>query len=382
MTDPRRYDLIIAGAGCAGLSLLVRLIQSEKFAHKRILLVDKDEKKKNDRTWCFWETTPDIFEPVVHHRWNKAWFHGENYSGLLDLQPYQYKLVRGIDFYQYCFDLIRRQPNIDILFGEISEMVSNDTGTSLLINGEKYSADHIFNSILFTKPELKKKEYYLLQHFKGWVIETEQPVFNPEEPTLMDLTIDQQDSTTFVYIMPFSSTQALVEYTLFSENLIPAEEYDRGLRSYIEEYTRGKPYKVIEEEFGVIPMTNHRFPVQQNRIIHIGTAGGQTKASSGYTFRFIQKQTAAITKAMVENDHPVILPSSGKKRFDFYDSTLLYILKNKKVSGKRIFTDLFKKNEPQRVLRFLDNESSLAEELKIISSLPTGPFLAAGLKQL
>ncbi len=100
---------------------------------------------------------------------------------------------------------------------------------------DKIFAEYIFNSIVFLKPELKKKEYYLLQHFKGWIIETENPVFNSSEATLMDFRVSQQHGTTFVYVMPFSATKALVEYTLFTEKLLDPLQYDEGLKEYIKE---------------------------------------------------------------------------------------------------------------------------------------------------
>jgi lycopene beta-cyclase len=140
-------------------------------------------------------------------------------------------------------------------------------------------------------------------------------------------------------------------------------------------------YAVTEEEFGVIPMTNHRFAPVNGRIINIGTAGGQTKASSGYTFRFIQKHSARLVDSLIKKKNPFITVPAGYSRFHFYDSVLLHILANNKLPGNEIFTRLFKKNKPQQVLRFLDNESSYADELKIISSLPALPFLKAAWKQ-
>jgi lycopene beta-cyclase len=374
------YDYIIAGAGCAGLSLAMHMVHSGQFSDKKILIVDKEEKNKNDRTWCFWETEPGLFEPVVYKRWNQVWFYGEKFSKLLSLSPYEYKLIRGIDFYNHCFELIKKQSNIDILFGEVNEMTGDEKGASLMLNGEKYSSRYIFNSILFDKPVLKKKEYYLLQHFKGWMIETEKTVFNPGEATLMDFRTDQQQGTTFVYVMPFTETKALVEYTLFSEKLLEPEQYEEGLKDYIANNLQIGSYKITETEFGIIPMTNHRFPVNHGHIIHIGSAGGQTKGSSGYTFGFIQKHSAAIVQQLVSGKQPIV--QLTKKRFHFYDSVLLHILQHKTFSGKKIFTSLFKKNKPQQVLEFLDNESSFSDELKIISSLPTWPFLKVALKQL
>lgn len=374
------YDYIIAGAGCAGLSLAVHMIHSGKFNEKKILIVDKEEKKKNDRTWCFWEQEPGLFESIVYKQWEKVWFHGQNFSRLLELSPYHYKLIRGIDLYDHCFALISQQPNITVRFGDIQEIKNKDDRPTITIDSETISAEYIFNSILFSKPQLAKKEYYLLQHFKGWFIETQQPCFDPAEATLMDFRTDQSEGTTFVYAMPFSATEALIEYTLFTEKLLAPQQYDDALKKYIEGNLKTGSYKIKEEEFGVIPMTNHRFPVNDGNIINIGTAGGQTKASSGYTFRFIQKHSAAIVQRLILGKDPVIKPN--KKKFHFYDSVLLDILQHKKLPGERIFSALFKKNKPQQLLRFLDNESSMADDWKIISSLPTLPFLKTATKQL
>ena len=167
---------------------------------------------------------------------------------------------------------------------------------------------------------------------------------------------------------------------MFTKDLLQPKQYDDELKIYINKFLQTDNYSVTDEEFGVIPMTNHKFPAYTNSIVNIGTAGGQTKASSGYTFRFIQKHAAAITAQLIKNNNPVINVSS--KRFGFYDSVLLNILYNNKLPCDEIFTDLFKKNKPQQVLRFLDNETSLAEEIKIFSTLPTLPFLKSAIKQL
>ncbi|HRG94308.1 MAG TPA: lycopene cyclase family protein, partial [Chitinophagaceae bacterium] len=138
---------------------------------------------------------------------------------------------------------------------------------------------------------------------------------------------------------------------------------------------------ITEIENGIIPMTNYRFPAVDGRIIFLGTAGGQTKASSGYTFQFIQKHSARLVNSLIKKGNPFVSRPGGPARYRFYDSVLLHVLKNGLVPGDKVFTDLFKKNKPQRVLRFLDNESSLGDELKIVSSLPTWPFLKAAIRQ-
>ncbi len=290
-------------------------------------------------------------------------------------------MIRGVDFYAYCLDLIRQQPNFTIIHGEISQ-ISNEDGKGVLhCGGNIYTADFIFSSILLEKPVMGKKDHYLQQHFRGWIIDTRADLFNPEEATLMDFRTGQEAGTTFVYVKPFSANRALVEYTLFTEQLLASDAYDEGLKNYIRQFIGTEDYTITEVENGIIPMTNYRFPSVDGRIIFLGTAGGQTKASSGYTFQFIQKHAARLVQSLIKKGNPFVSRPGGPVRFRFYDSVLLHVLKNGLVPGDKVFTDLFKKNKPQRVLRFLDNESSLGDELKIISSLPTWPFLKAAIRQ-
>lgn len=285
-------------------------------------------------------------------------------------------MIRGIDFYNYCFDLIRQQSNITVLHQKVDSVFSeNETG--VISNGKKIFSDFVFNSILFTKPQLSKKDYWLLQHFKGWMIDSTESVFHADSATLMDFRIEQKNATAFCYVLPLSTKKALVEYTVFSEAVLEMAEYENGLKKYVEEVLQIRSYTITDEEFGVIPMTNYSFPARKENVINIGTAGGQTKGSSGYSFSAIQKHSAAIVLEMINSGNPFI--GTGSKRFLFYDSILLRILEKKTFPGSRIFTDLFQKNSPQTILRFLDNESSVAEDLKIISSLPTLPFLKAAI---
>lgn len=374
----QHYDYIISGTGCAGLSLGMHMIESGAFDQKNILLVDEAPKKNNDRTWCFWEKEKSLFEPIVFRQWDQLWFYGEDFSKELSLEPYTYKMIRGIDFYEYCFAEIKRQENFHFRYGKVENLFS-DNETGIVVDGEKITCEYVFNSILFQKPQLKKNEHWLLQHFKGWVVQTDTPSFAKHSATLMDFRISQKHGTAFCYVLPHSEKQALVEYTLFTPSLLQQEQYEEELKAYVEEILAIKNYRIAETEFGVIPMTNYHFPARQKNIINIGTAGGQTKGSSGYTFYFIQKHSKAIVESLLKKGHPSVAATSS--RFHFYDSVLLHILQHNTLPGKQIFTTLFRKNKPANVLTFLNNESSIAEELKIISSLPTMPFLKAAIKQ-
>lgn len=376
------YDYVFLGAGCASLSIIMRMLESGKFADKRILLIDKTEKKENDRTWCFWEKGEGFFEPVVYRKWNTISFYSDDYCADMDIAPYRYKMIKGINFYDYCFNTISQYSSVEIVYTTVDSFSKTGNKLSLVINGKSFviEAGVVFNSIV--RPAKRDgKHIELLQHFKGWVIETDSDVFDPEMATMMDFRVRQDKGTTFAYVLPSSKRTALVEYTLFTRKLLRQEEYDAGLSDYIKNYLGLKSYKIIETEFGIIPMSSRRFYFQENGVYNIGTAGGQTKASSGYTFQFIQKQSQQIVDALIE-ERGLKSISLSPRRFRFYDNVLLYILYHNKLPGDKVFSRLFKRNRPQHILKFLDNETSLADELKIISTLPTMPFLRAALRQL
>ncbi|MGN6294495.1 MAG: lycopene cyclase family protein [Chitinophagaceae bacterium] len=373
----KQYDYIIAGAGCAGLSLLLRIIRNPALSNKKILLIDKDAVKSNDRTWCFWEKEPGFFENLVYRQWSRLDFFGENYAGALNILPYQYKMIRGQDFYTYCFSEIEKHPQVDFLCDEIEDITTKDNRSFIRLADQTLDTG---NALVFTSihqsASSRKNDIILLQHFKGWVIEAEQPIFATHKATLMDFRVHQQYGTSFSYVLPFDERTALVEYTLFTPSLLQKEQYDKELNNYITHQLQISAYTIKEEESGVIPMTSFSYPFYKNGVYHIGTAGGQTKASTGYTFRFIQKQSQQIADCLATGQSLLTIPTTAS-RFRFYDNTLLHILYHNQLPGKKIFSDLFRKNDPSRVLRFLDNESSFKDEWKIISSLPTWPFLKA-----
>ncbi|RYZ23456.1 MAG: lycopene cyclase, partial [Chitinophagaceae bacterium] len=249
------YDFLFAGAGCAALSLLHRMAGEGLLAGKRVLLVDADTKERNDRTWCFWERGAGPFETIVHHRWPRLDFHAAGFSRTLELGAYSYKVIRGADFYRHCRSVLAVYPQVHFLQAPVTATGSEADAAWLEAAGRRIHAPWLFNSI-YTKPALPQGKHWLLQHFKGWLIETPVPAFDPAKATLMDFRTGQEEGTTFVYVLPFSERQALVEYTLFTGRLLPDNAYDAALDGYIRGRLGLKTYTVMEEEFGVIPMTN------------------------------------------------------------------------------------------------------------------------------
>lgn len=377
-----KYDYIIAGSGCAGLSLLYRLLKTPLLQDKSILVLDQDQRKSNDRTWCFWEKSPGLFESIVHAKWNKLEFLSTDFKKELNLESYTYKMIQGIDFYNFVINYAKKFKNVSFVQDTISSIDNIDKKAVLKTTKNRYTANYIFNSTNLFNPKINEQNS-LLQHFKGWIIKTEKPVFNPEIGRLMDFRVSQENGATFMYVLPTSTTEALVEYTLFSPRVLDKEVYTLELKKYIKEELEIDNYTLIHQESGVIPMSLAKF--EQNpklNVINIGTSGGYTKASSGYTFQFIQKNIIEIINNLVEGNN-IIHPTSFKnKYYQWADRTLLDVLLSNKLTGKDVFTQMFQKVPVERILAFLGNESSFLEDLLIFKSFPVKPFLTSGVKQL
>ena len=377
-----RYDYIIAGSGCAGLSLLYKILQTPSLQNKSILVIDKDQKKSNDRTWCFWEKNPGPFESIVYAKWNKLEFLSTDFKKELNLESYTYKMIQGIDFYNFVINYAKKFKNVSFVQESINSIDNIDKKAVLKTTKNTYTANYIFNSTNLFNPKINEQNS-LLQHFKGWLIKTEKPVFNPEIGRLMDFRVSQETGATFMYVLPTSATEALVEYTLFSPRVLDKEVYTLELKKYIKEELKIDNYTLIHQESGVIPMSLEKF--EQNpklNVINIGTSGGYTKGSSGYTFQFIQKNIIEIINNLVEGNNIIQQTSFKNKYYQWTDRTLIDVLLSNKLTGKDVFTKMFQKVPAEKILAFLGNESSFIEDLKVFTSFPVKPFLTSGIKQL
>lgn len=377
----KQYDYIIAGGGCAGLSLAYYLSQSA-LRSKRVLLIDAEKKEHNDRTWCFWEDQPATFEDVVAREWPVLSFSDEKGERPASLGSLRYKMIRGADFYRKVNAAIDSLPNFEFLQANITEMGDSASGAYVIADGRRFEAGWAFNSLFRNdaRNENPQGHHFLLQHFVGWWIKCPEPVFDPGKATLMDFRTPQYRSTRFLYVLPFSEREALVEHTVFSRQKLHPKSYERALESYISDTLGVGSYSIKEVERGVIPMTDRPFPVTLGaHIINIGTAGGAVKPTTGYAFLNIQRQVKHIVAQLSANGSP-LLPPPAARRFRFYDSILLNILQHHGEEGKPIFSALFRRNGMLKILRFLKEETSVWEEARIFASLPFIPFLMALLR--
>jgi lycopene beta-cyclase len=376
----KHYHCIFTGSGLAALMTVYEMVLSGKFEDKSILLLDENSKKTNDRTWCFWEKT-EIFDSIVSKKWESAWFKNQNFEKQLELSPYQYKMVKGLDFYQLIFDLISKQKNIDYINQKVLDFQELGNHCVVKTANESFTCNQIINSIF--NPELVKNQNkypFLKQHFIGWFIRSKEAVFTPDCATFMDFSVEQKGNTRFMYVLPTTETEALLEYTLFSKDLLQKEEYETQIQNYIQKLGITE-YEILEKEQGNIPMTCYPFWKHNTKnIINIGSAGSWTKASTGYTFKNTVKKSKALMHFLAtETD---LRKFHKTNRFWFYDLLLLDILDKKNELGSIIFSAMFEKGNTSVIFKFLDEETSLWEDLQVIWKCPKRLFLEAFLRRL
>jgi len=371
----KHYHYIFTGSGLSALMTVYEMILSGKFDDKSILILDENPKKTNDRTWCFWDNTV-LFDDIVSKKWDVALFANENFERNLDLNLYQYKMVRGLDFYNQVFDLISKQENIHFANQKVIDFEELGNHCIVKTESQNYTCNKIFNSIY--NPNLVKSQSkfpLLQQHFIGWFIKSKEEVFNPDVATFMDFSVEQRGNTRFMYVLPTSTTEALLEYTLFSKDLLSKDEYEEEIQKYIQKLGITE-YEIVEKEQGNIPMTSYKFWKHNTKnILNIGSVGGWTKASTGYTFKNTTKKSKALIQFLsTETDFRKF---HKMDKFWFYDLLFLDVLFRRNDLGSKVFSTLFKKGNPTLIFKFLDEETSIWEDLQVIWKCPKGLFIRA-----
>ena len=349
----KEFDYIIIGGGCAGLSLAYELDGHKKLENKTLAIIETRDEYKKDKTWSFWKVTPHNFEDCVKKSWDNFTINIPNNTKYVECKDKPYQTIDSGLFYQKIIDKLKQNTNI-CFFKNINEVNTENS--------------YIFNSVSNTADSKNN----LWQHFSGVEIETIKNSFDDEIFNLMDFDCDQKNSVHFFYTLPYSKTKALIETTWISDlNSASLKDYDNQLKNYIENKLRIKNYKIIFKETGAIPLF-HPKNIKKLNQVEIGTAGGMTRLSTGYTFSNIQEQSKYIRKN-IENIKNTKIFSIDKK-YQFLDNIFLKVLKNNPNEMAQIFYKMFNCS-PNTVINFLSNKSNMYEDISIISKMPKWMFL-------
>lgn len=375
------HDIVIVGAGCAGLSVAVHLLETG-IGDRRVTLLEPRTEYVRDRTWCAFRVMRHPFERAVTHRWAQ-WnvrAHGHVVTRGSVRHPYEH--IPADAFYRAARERIETSDRVELALGTHVTAI-DDRGDRVRVVTDRGDIDARF--VLDSRPEAarpqrREGDVRLLQSFVGWRIRTEDPSFDPEVCTLMDFDVDASGGGVhFVYVLPFSEHDALVEDTFFSEAAVDAGVHEESLARWLER--RGiEDYEVIERERGVLPMSTERYePAVSPRVVRIGIAGGLARPATGYAFLAIQRHARVLARALARETAPRP-PDVRAARTLFLDRVFLSYLARHPERAPELFARMFERVPADTLARFLSEASQLRDDLQVMSALPALPFAAEALR--
>jgi lycopene beta-cyclase len=236
--------LIIAGGGLAGS--LAALALARRRPGVELLLLEQGATFGGNHTWSFFDTdVPEelrwVLDEVDAVRWPEHEVHFPDRSRTI---PIGYNSIRSADLDRS----VRRILSPDQY--RLNSTIRAVGPSSVTFDGETISADGVIDA---RGPSAMRGLDLGWQKFVGRFYRFPRPHGVPR-PVIMDATVDQIDGYRFIYQLPISPAELLVEDTYYSatpllEHEILGERIDRlAMR------TGGGPADVIDEESGVLPV--------------------------------------------------------------------------------------------------------------------------------
>ena len=344
----------ILGDGCAALSLAMRA--SDLGQHDLTLVRPKGAPEPVDHIWGFWDG-PDMPPAVAEARslarasWDRWAIITDDGGVVMQSATRRYAALHRLDWTCHC-EAAAAQSAVRIIDDE---------------EGAGEAADLVFDSRPPPVPD-----GMMLQHFIGLEVRSRRPVFETGTAILMDFRVDQSRGMHFIYLLPFSSTEALVESTLFSPERLEEGFYLDAIKGYLGAHHGLHSFETLRRERGVIPLG--RLPQRDPKIAGIGGNAGAIRPSSGYAFVFIQKQ---IDRAIKE------VRQGGSLRFRtphdsvdlWMDAVLLSVLRHWPERAPELFLRMARTLDGDEFARFLSGEADWFLRLKVILAMPKWPFL-------
>ena len=368
-----KFDYIIVGAGCSGLSLAYEMNVKNLFNDKTCAIIDKRKEFNRDKIWSYWNIYEHSFYDCLINKWDKFCVKKNQNEIILDCENFQYQSIDSQKFYKKILDNLNSNKNIKLILNKsVDKIYENKDEAIVQCSDEIFRTDIIFNSSLDNKTT---KESELFQHFYGCEVVFDENVNLPEYPIIMDFNCNQDSWVHFFYTLPMGKNKIFIENTWISnEKNFAFERYITEINYYIQNNLNyKKKYKTNYSEIGSIPMFHFKNNMKYKKIINIGTAGNLTRKSTGYTFLNIQKSVKQIVINISKKQN--IKESSVSLKYNYLDDIFIKVLLEKKGSMHEVFFDLFKKNKTKDIVKFLSNTSNWFEDLKIILSMPKLIFI-------
>ena len=377
---PQDTDFAVLGGGMAGLQVAVSLSRSLKGSGQNVTVVEPREAYKDDRTFCFWNVSETPSTPAIAHRWSKWRVQANGRSHTASSDRYEYVCIPGEAFYQHAIKELDASEEVTLVTSTTAHRVqaSTDNQTLRVITNH---GDLNSRVVYDTRPSgLLIERSEVLQHFQGWHLKSDSAVFDAETVTLMDFDVPQEQGLHFMYVLPFSANEALVESTYFSPKVHDSDLYESHIKNYIKDrFGLEDNYTVIRKEGGVVPMTTKTLPnTGHSSWFRLGTPGGQVRPATGYSFlqvaEWIRNHKNWLSKPVAG------MPRLRPPFLNWLDAVLLSFLYHRPEDAPEVFAGLFRRVSPDALIRFLSGTGNLSDTLSVMWAMPVYPFVKEAMR--
>ncbi|MDG1904710.1 MAG: lycopene cyclase family protein [Arenicella sp.] len=381
--EPETIDLIVIGAGCAGLSLAGELCKYEQNgeAPPKTLLIEPRSSYTTDRSWCYWEPTTLASPNDVDASWPSWSFSDSKQTFVHTLaQKWHYQYLNSGRFYRQRLAAINESHRVSVNLGEsVQDVSQHNNGFRVRTNKAEYHCLKIVD----TRPPTRKRleQSLMLQIFYG--IEIEIPGSHSIDLRLAKVMSDMRSDKLgfkFNYVLPLSPRSLLVEITRFTDRLIEPDDLRHETYQLACDIVGSTQLSIIREERGIVPMglpmrhaTLSPNPNISNRVL-VGLGGGAARPATGYAFQRLQRWAHDCAQRLMEAGTLVTMQPDSRL-VQWMDRVFLLTLKNNPQLGPKLFIALARRVRPVRLVRFLTDQATVFDLIAIIAALPVTPLL-------
>ncbi|HZV20071.1 MAG TPA: lycopene beta-cyclase CrtY [Hyphomicrobiales bacterium] len=364
------FDVIIAGGGLAGTLLACRLRQRRP--DLRLLLIESGCRLGGNHTWSFHDTdiAPPAREwiaPFITHRWECQQVRFPKYRRTMRLG---YNSVTSDTLHEAASKLLEGCISYETRIAALEPFVAR------VENGEALHASCVIDA----RGE-KGLEGLILgfQKFLGIAVRLRQP-HGQSYPIIMDATVAQRDGYRFVYTLPFTGDEILIEDTYYSAT----PDLDTALlRNLCQEYAEERGWavaEIVKEESGILPvvLAGDGNSLLKGQVPRLGVRGGFFHHTTSYSFPFAVRCAdavaglSALTSGEVKRCVDAWARSHWKEQRFFRALNRMLFWAASPDRRYRILERFYELPEPL-IARFYGGNLTLADRARILMGWPPVP---------
>ena len=395
------YDLIIIGAGCSGLALARELAQQQY--RGKVLILDAKSRFVDDRTWCYWAKPTSPWFHMAEQRWFSLQCSDHSHSVTTQLHRYAYCRLSAIAYYHNALAQLKAD-NFCLLLDHAvkqirlkavphhlspnhlspnhlspnhfsSKHLSKDAYQILTECGKVYHAAAIIDCRASALQAVQANYY---QSFVGQQLLLKHAIKKPMAVQLMSQLQSSQQQTQFIYVLPISERELLVEPTVFGASPVSPQTLLPQINQWL--HQQGLTVQqVLRQEQGVLPMG--QLESAQSAWPVAGIQSGALRASTGYGFLSIQQWAVAAAAAFIQqgcfNTSTVRQTTADK-----LDRLFIRVLAAQPERGAALFMQMAMALPGDRFARFMSEQGRLTDWLRVIAAMPKSLFLQQCSKDL